>query len=346
MKNTYKSIAWMGGEKLEIIEKPIPIPGKNQVLVEIKAAGICGTDFHIIEGKNPQAKEPPLVLGHEFGGIIVGIGSNLNKSILGTRIISDSYIGCGDCKYCNSNESHLCEKGTSEVGVNTDGAWAEYIVVPYKNITKIPDNIEFSVVGAGCILNCPVAAIRKVNVNFGDTVVIIGDGPSSLVMVQLARLRGAKRIILSGHREERLKIGLMLGADEIVNTHNTDLEDAIKPMPKEDLPQVVIDAVGKDDTFSQALRIAGKKGRVLLFGLPGGPVNNLPIDLLLWKELTISGSTGAPDLWETAIKLLERGYLNIKPLISHRFRLEQATEAIKFINENPKKIVKAIFEMN
>lgn len=343
MGSMYKAAVWTDINKIEVMERPIPKPGSGEVLLKIKAAGICGTDFHILSGRHPEAR-PPLVPGHEFAGEVVDIGLGVDKNLLGTRVGSDSYIGCGECLYCISMRSQLCVKGTCELGINIDGGWAEYIVVPSRNLYRLPNDVEFFEAGVGCILNCPPAAIEKVRVEPGDIVLIIGDGPSSLIMIQIVLLKGASKVIVAGHRERRLSLALELGASHAINIYSEDLGEVLKLLPRG--PHVVIDAVGKSETFAMALSLAGREGRIHLFGLPEGHVDNIPLDMLLFKELTIVSSTGAPALWQTAMDYLSRGYLKVAPLISHRFSIEKAPESLDFIRNNPREVVKAIFEMS
>jgi L-gulonate 5-dehydrogenase len=338
----FKAVVWQGNGTLKVMEKAIPKPGPGEVLLRVKAAGICGTDLHILSGTHPEAT-PPLVLGHEFAGEVHTVGKGVDKALRGARVGSDSYKGCGECSFCRSEQRQLCERGTCELGVNIDGGWEEFVVVPSENLYYLPDGVSFWEAGAGCILNCPMAAVEMVGIYSGDTVLIIGDGPSSLVMVQLARLKGAVTIILAGHRERRLELALELGADVVVNTHRDKLEDAAESIRGE--LGVIIDAVGKTETLSTALSLAGKRARVHLFGLPLGLLGKLPMDRFLFKELTLTGSTGAPKLWDVAMEYLSRGLLRVEPIISHRFSIAQAPEAITFIQDNPQDVVKAIFEM-
>jgi L-gulonate 5-dehydrogenase len=352
----YRAAVWTGKNRVEVQEKPLKKPGPGEVLLKIKAAGICGTDMHILSGAHPHAK-PPLVPGHEFAGEIVETGSGVDKKLLGVRAGSDSYIGCGKCVYCLSGKVQLCDKGTREVGIDLDGGWAEYIVVPEKNIYRLPDDVEYFQAGAGCILNCPMAAVEMVGIKPGDTVLIIGDGPSSLVMLQLAGLKGAAGVIVAGHREKRLGIARQLGADFLINTHNRQLAEEVELFVMNAAargnmdscntgPDVVIDAVGKSETFNAAVSIAAKEGRVHLFGLPEGSLSDISMEAFLFKELKLTGSTGKPTFWATAMDYLSKGYLNVDPIISHRFSIDRAQEAIDFIRENPQDIVKAIFEYN
>jgi L-gulonate 5-dehydrogenase len=338
----FKTVVWKGNDTIEVMEKTIPKPGPGEVLLRVRAAGICGTDLHILSGTHPDAT-PPLVPGHEFAGEVHAVGEGIDPALRGTRVGSDSYKGCGRCVYCRAGQRQLCEHGTCEFGVHIDGGWEEFVVVPRENLYYLPDGVSFREAGAGCILNCPMAAVEMAGIGSGDTVLIIGDGPSSLVMVQLARLKGALTVIVGGHRERRLRLARELGADAVVNTHRHRLDDAAASIPGGF--SVIIDAVGKTETLSTALALTGKRARVHLFGLPVGLLGNLPLDRFLFKELTLTGSTGAPNLWDVAMEYLSRGLLRIEPIISHRFSIERASEAITFIRDNPQEVVKAVFEM-
>lgn len=342
MPDTYRAVVWTDINKIEVMQRPMLSPGPGQVVVKIRSAGICGTDLHILAGKHPEAK-PPLVPGHEFAGQVTDIGEGVDKTLAQARVGCDSYVGCGKCKYCVTKQRQLCEKGTCELGVNIDGGWAEYVVVPAENLYLLPEKVSFLEAGAGCILNCPLAAIETVKVAYGDVVLILGDGPSSLIMVQLAILKGASEVIVSGHRQRRLALALELGATRVVNTHTEDLTESIRSLPRE--PNVVIDAVGKSETLATALKLAGRQGRIHLFGLPEGPLNDLPMDEFLWKELTLKSSTGNPALWPTAMDLMSRGLLKVAPLISQRFSIEEAPEALNFIRNKRQEVIKAVFEM-
>jgi len=339
---TYRAGVWLGENRLEVVERPIPTPGPGKVLLGTKVAGICGTDLHILSGKHPEAK-PPLVPGHEFAGVVADVGEGVDRNLIGARVGADSYVSCGDCKYCRTKRSQLCEKGPRELGINLDGGWADCVVVPVENLYRLPEEVSFLEAGAGCILNCPMAAIEKVKVEPGDVVLIIGDGPSSLIMIQLALLKGASKVIVVGHRERRLSLAVEFGAYKAINTHTEDLREFIEEFAG--TPQVVIDAVGKAETLALALSVAGREARVHLFGLPEGPMDGLPLDILLFKELTVVSSTGAPSLWPTAMDYLCRGHLRVAPIVSHSFPIEKAPETLDYIRDNPKEIVKAVFEM-
>jgi L-gulonate 5-dehydrogenase len=338
----YRAVVWTGINTVEIEQRSLTSPGPGEVLLQLRAAGICGTDLHLLSGTHPQAK-PPLVPGHEFTGVVHGVGEGVDPSLKGVRVGADSYRGCGNCLFCASDNPQLCERGTTEYGINIDGGWQEYLVVPEKNLYVLPDSVSFVEAGAGCILNCPMAAVEMVHVQRGESVLILGDGPSSLVMLQLFRLRGAGSITVSGHRDVRLNLARKLGADSVVNTHKDELATALGT--RAGTFDVVVDAVGTSETLTQALILSGKRARVHLFGLPESPLTDLPMDEFLWKELTMTGSTGAPALWPSAMEQIQNGSLRVLPIISHRFTLDKAQEAVEYILNNQSKIVKAVFEM-
>ena len=342
MEYSNTAAVWKGVRQVELETREIGTPGTGEVLLRIKAAGICGTDFHILSGSHPEA-EPPLVIGHEFCGEIIDLGPEVPKDAAGKRVVADSYKGCGQCSYCLSGKKQLCQVRTWEMGVNEDGGWQKYCVVPYVNLFELPEAVSYSEAGAGCLLTCPPAAVEKVGISPGDTILIIGDGPSSLVMLQLARLKGAETILIAGHRKKRLDMAAALGCDAVVNTNENDLEGWLKDLGHD--PDVVIDAVGTSETFALGLRTAGREGRVHLFGLPVSPLTNLPMDMMLWKELVLTSSTGDPTYWPTALDLIAKESLSIKPLISHQFSIESAPDALEFIQSNPEEIIKAVFIM-
>ena len=339
MEKKYLAAVWDSTGDLRLEEKSLRPLNPGEVLLRVKAAGICGTDLHLINGEYPGCI-PPIVPGHEFSGLIEASGDEGNAWLAGKRVGCDSYIGCGKCVYCLNGQRQICTHGTRELGIHVDGGWAEYVIVPAENVYLLPDNVSYIEAGAGCILNCPFAAIESVNPGMGDFMLIIGDGPSSLIMLQIARLKGADPIYIAGHRAKRLALAESLGADRAINTHEEDIVSIMHNLDKE--PDIVIDAVGKAETFNWALNFAGTGARINFFGLPGKPLNGIEMEHFLFKELKLTGSTGNPAYWEPAIKLLSKGLLKVRPVIGHTFKLKEINEAISYIKENPEEVVKAM----
>ena len=335
----YLAAVWISKGVVRLEEKALRPLEPGELLLKVKAAGICGTDLHLIEGEYPNCV-PPIVPGHEFAGVIEAAGDEQDAWLVGKRVGCDSYIGCGKCVYCLRGQRQLCERGTKELGVHIDGGWADYVIVPVENVYLLPDSVSFNEAGAGCILNCPIAAVESVDVKTGDFLLILGDGPSSLIMLQIARLKGANPIFIAGHRAKRLALAEALGADVAINTHVDDIFTIMGGLGKK--PNVVIEAVGKSETLNWALRLAGTGARISFFGLPGAPLDGVEMEHFLFKELSLTSSTGNPSYWESAMKLLGMGLLKVAPIISHTFSLGEISEALEYINGNPEEIVKAI----
>ncbi len=335
----YMAAVWTGNNIVKLEKKTLRELGDNEVLIRVRAAGICGTDLHLIEGNFPGCL-PPVVPGHEFAGEIVKVGKSEDSTLIGERAGCDSYIGCGKCFYCLKDERHLCREGTCELGINVDGGWAEYVIAPADNVYILPKEVTYDEAGAGCILNCPMAAIEKMKVISGELVLIIGDGPSSLVMVQLAKLKGAGGIIVIGHRDKRLNLAKEFGADIVLNTQSNNISGFIDGLAER--PDVVIDAVGSSESFNLALEIAGTGTRIHLFGLPDAPLDKVNMQHFLFKELVLTSSTGNPSYWPVAMGYLSAGLLKIKPIISHKFNFRDIIKALEFIDANPQEIIKTI----
>jgi len=339
MNKQYLAAVWHSKGDVRPEEKRLRPLGPDELLMKVKAAGICGTDLHLINGEYPGCI-PPVVPGHEFAGVIEAAGDESNNWLIGKRVGGDSYLGCGACVYCLQEERQLCRRGVRELGVHLDGGWAEYLILPKENIYLLPDGISLEEAGSGCILNCSMAAVEKVGVHAGDFVLIIGDGPSSLVMLQLARLKGATTVVVAGHRDKRLKLAVQLGADEAIDTREHDVSAILDKYAKE--PDVVIDAVGKSETLNLAFKLVRKKGRIHLFGLPSKPLDGLSMEAFIFKEMTLTSSTGHPALWRSVTDYISKGLLQVKPLITHRFTLSEIEYALDFIRQNPNDMIKAI----
>ena len=336
-----KAAVWTGPGRIETRQVPDPAMDDGEVRVRLRAAGFCGTDVHIISGELKVAS-PPLILGHEFAGEVVEVGSRVRGVRVGTRAAVDSYLNCGRCEPCARGRKHIC-KSVTEYGVDRDGGWAEYVVVKPDQIHALPENVSYEEAAAMCVLNCPLASVRKVGIELGESVLILGDGPASLVFCQLVKLRGAGRVVLTGHHEHRLDLARRLGADHVLNTLGTHLEAAARDLLPGG-PQVVIDAVGSEETLQAALSLVRSDGRICLFGVPVRPLQ-VPLVHMVYKTLTMVSATGAPDLWEVGNSLVARGLVQLKPLITHTFPLERAMDAYELVRGRADRVIKVVFVM-
>lgn len=329
MKGTY----FLGAEKspkFEVRDMEFPeVLAPNQVLVKNMACGICGTDVHIYHGEKGSADvTPPVVLGHEFSGIVEKVGSAVTTVKPGDHVTMDPNMYCGKCRPCRMGRKQNCEH-LFALGVNVNGGFAEYSICPDTQCFKVNDDLDFDVAAMAEPLACVVHGIDQAAIVPGQTVLVIGGGAIGLMMVQMAKKVGAAQVILSEPVEMRRKIGLDVGADYAIDPINEDVPTRIKELTGLDGADVIIECVGKPFAVTQALSAAGLGCRILLFSVPGVDSKvEFPLFDIYKKELTIVGSIINPDTHQRAVNLLNSGELKIKELITHAYDLEHLDEAI------------------
>ncbi len=330
-----KRSVFYGVNDIRIENAARPSVKKNEILVEVKACGVCGTDVHIYHGERGSAEvTPPIVLGHEFSGIVVEIGEEVNNFKVGDKVTVDPNIYCGRCAYCRNGKKQLCES-LHAIGVNQDGGFQEYCVVPQTQAFLLEEFVSFEEGAMAEPVACCLHGIERSEIKEGDTVCVIGGGAIGLIMVQLAKLKGASKVILSEPVEMRRRIGLQVGADAVVDPASGNLKEQIKKVIGEDYVDVVIECVGRLAATRQAFEIAGKGAGILLFSVPEtGAEFPLPLFDIYQKELKISGSFINPDTHLRAVKLINSRKLQIAPIITHKYCLEEVNRAIQMQMSN------------
>ncbi len=343
MKGTY----FLGADHapiFEVREMEFGPLGPKDVLVRNKMCGVCGTDVHIYHGGAGSAPvEPPVVLGHEFSGVVEQVGSEVKGLKAGDHVTIDPNMYCGECRPCRMGRKQNCEH-LYAIGVNRDGGFAEYCVCPESQCFKINEDIDFEVAAMAEPLACVIHGIDLVNIQPGQNVLVIGGGPIGLLMVQMARLAGASTIILSEPIEMRRQIGLEVGADACIDPLHEDVCGRIKEITGSDGADVVIECVGKVFAAEQAFAAAGLGASVLFFSVPAVDAKApLPMFDVYKKELKIMGSMINPDTHQRAVNLINSGRLEIKKLITHTYDLAHLEDAIKMqmSSESIKVMVKA-----
>ena len=322
-----KAAVFYEKEKIVVEEVPVQEPGDYEVRIRVKAAGVCGTDMHIFAGAQGATQcEPPVILGHEFSGIVEKTGAKVTKVKVGDHVTVDPNISCGSCYQCRKGAPHYCENMVA-TGVNFNGGVAEYCTVLEKQVFILPEDMPFEA-GAMCEpLACCLHGIDLAEIQPGDGVVIIGAGTIGLIMLQLAKLTGAARVAVLEPMEERQKMALEIGADLAIDSIHSD--------PREELDKadfgsvdVVIECVGRKDSMAMAIDIAGKGGTAVLFGV-ADPDCEIPFSpyKAFQKELTVRSSFVNPMTQGRAVRLLSGGRLNILPLISDRISIDNIEEA-------------------
>lgn len=312
-------------EKQDVSIENVPVPQieKGQVLVETTACGLCGTDRHIFQGEAPA--EPPLIMGHEISGRVQETGSAISGLSPGTKAAVDPNINCGHCYHCHRGEINLCEN-LQAVGVTRDGGFAEYVAVPRENIYTLSEDTDLSLASLVEPLACCLHGMDLVDIAAGSRVLILGGGAIGLILAQLAKITGARTVVVSEPEPVRRKIATEIGLPSVV--HPDHLSDFLD---KERINKIdtVIEAVGRMDTFRQALKYARHGGQVLVFGVsPQKAVTEVSPFAIYEKELTIQGSYVNPFVTEQAVNLLESGDLNLEQLITTEVQLEEVPEII------------------
>lgn len=241
--------------KIENTEKPVPKHG--EILIKVMACGICGTDIHIFHGDEGAAATPSgTVLGHEFSGIAETVGEDVTGIHPGDRVCVDPNVLCGECYYCRSGLGHFCENMTG-IGTTVNGGFAEYCTVPSSQVCKIADTTSYEAAAMTEPVACCIHGIDMCSISCGDTVAVIGGGMIGMIMLQLAKLSGAGKLIMIEPVAEKRKIAAKLGADLCIDPISQDTGTVIKESGIERI-SAVIECVGKPSTMELAIKIAGK----------------------------------------------------------------------------------------
>lgn len=322
-----------GDGKLVIDEIPVPQPGPGEILVRVHRCGVCGTDLHIVRGNFP-APNLPLTLGHEFAGVVEGVGPGTDPALTGRRVTADINVACGTCFYCRNGEKLFCPT-IEQLGVHRPGGMAEYIVVPAANLYTLPDDMPFSSAAFIEPLACAIHGQNRARVQLADVVLIIGAGPMGMAHTMLARARGASKVITAETSPSRRAMAAK-HADHVIDPSSEDPAERLSELTEGRGPDVVIEAVGAPATYSLAIDLVRRGGTVLAFGAapPGATIELKPFDVYS-KELDIVGSyAGTYETWPQAICLITSGRVNPEPLIDSLWDLGQAPDAVESLVSN------------
>lgn len=313
------------GLKLEELNKPEI--ADNEAMVQVKAAGICGTDIPIIEGR----REVPdgLIPGHEFAGVVTEVGSAVKNFAVGDRVTASLVISCNQCTYCQTNAASLCPE-LVEIGIDRNGAFAEYVAVPEQNLHQLPKNVGFETAAMTDPLSAAYRAIQKAKIRSTDRVVILGSGPIGLFALQLSLLEGAKQVITVGRsRQYRLDVAHKLGSSGEVNLSQDSLYESVEYFTKGEMANVVIEASGDPEAIREALKILSKKGRVILVGIFHDQACLNPLRIVK-NEIEIIGSFCYTNKeFEECLGLFSPKRINTEEIITHRFSISNYKEALK-----------------
>ena len=315
-----------GPRDIKVEEVEMPVPGPGEVLIEVKAAGICGSDLHYHRSDAPSSPNGRIMGGHELSGRIAAVGEGVKNRKAGERIGVEPLLGCGQCQYCAMGHYHLCKKLT-----HPGGGFREYTVVVEEKVFPIPDNVSYDEAATLDCLAVGVHGVHCAGITVTDTVAVIGDAAIGLSTLEVARAAGARKLALTGHHERNLEIGKKVGADISINSSESNDVEEIMEFTNGEGCEVVFETVGGlTNTMDSAVKMVKTGGTIVVIGMFRNPV---PLDFgrLMRNEVNVAFSwsystwKGVPE-FVIALDMLARGKLDAESLITHRFPLDKISD--------------------
>jgi len=318
-KNTMKAAIFEGDGKLTLKEVPLPtIKNAQDVMIKVEAASICGTDIHILNMPPSHPANKGVILGHEYLGEIVELGSDVRGYEIGDRVVLDPNLFCGNCYYCKIGKPNMCENNTC-LGIFIDGGFAEYSVLPVSAIHKISKAVPTEVAIFAEPLACVANSMDKIKLNVGETALVLGAGPIGLYFIQMLKAAGAGKIIVAEISEFRTKYAYESGATIVINPLKDDLEKVIGEMTTDGV-DVGIDTVGT--LINDAIKYTRCGGRILLFGMNSHQNQEISQNTITRKDLTVIGNYVSTFRFSSTVKILESGLLPLEKLVTHKLSLD------------------------
>lgn len=333
-------------EKIEITQIPQPKPGPEEVQVKVRVVAICGTDVHIYQGFPLGIFQPklPLVLGHELSGVVSAVGKKVKNFKEGERVTVEANIGCGKCYLCRTGAYALCPE-VKVLSIHAHGGLAEYVVAPKTHVYHLPDKYDDEAAALTEPLAMAMCGYLRAPVMPGDMVAVLGAGTGGFCLAALAKMAGAEKVIMTGTRQERLKIGLAVGADVVINSRKEDAVKAVMHETNGHGADIVYEAAGVPDTFVQSVQVSAPRATISFYGVPTQPVNGFDFGMFLLKGLKMVSASGSPRCFASAVSVASLGRVNLRPLITHRFKLEETARAMSLVKNREDGVVKVLIKV-
>ncbi len=328
-----KAVVLEGANKFgpQMIDRPVI--GNDEILLKMKKAAICGTDIRILEGKKTKDVRYPSVIGHEMCGLIEEVGKDVKGYAVGEKVSIANVIPCGSCASCLSGRENACMNRTA-IGYQYDGGFEEYIRIPASciaagNVVKLPEHVSFT---AGALIEplaCCIRGLHNAGTGFNDTVLVVGAGPIGLMHIQLSKIAGASKVIVSEPNEFRRGKAKILGADVIVDPTKADLKKIVMEETGGLGVDVVIVAIGVPAIVQQNLELCKKGGTVCLFaGFAGTGESVISANTIHYNELNVCGSTAYKRSdYLAAAEMVKTGKINLDEIATHTYKLDEFVEA-------------------
>lgn len=312
-------------KKLKVAEAPEPVVGEDEALIRVQACGICGSDIHGYDGSSGR-RVPPLIMGHEAAGSVERIGSAVEGIEPGARVTFNPMLSCGECDYCRRDETNLCNSrkvlGVSCEEFKRDGAFAEFVAVPARNLYTVPDDVSFDHAAMTEPTTVAVHAVRRTPIKGGEIAVVVGTGMIGLLTVQALKVAGCGKVVAIDLAEEKLQLARELGADVALNPKNDNVLDAVNDLTGGNGADIAMEVVGATTTVKTSVDVVRRGGYITFVGNLA-PTVELPMQAVVTRELTIFGSCASNTEFPDSLNLLSEGRIKVEPFITARAALEE-----------------------
>jgi len=332
--------------KLEVADLPRPAVAEGEVLVEVAACGICGSDVHGYDGSSGR-RIPPLVMGHEAAGVVAEVGAGVSRFAVGDHVTFDSTVYCGECEYCLSGRVNLCDN-RQVIGVSTPdfrraGAFAEYVSVPERIVYKLPDAMSFAEAAMLEAVSVALHAVAVSNLKGGETALVIGAGMIGLLTLQAAKAAGCSRVLVADVDRTRLKLATEMGADEVILASGADLVRDVLQKTEACGVDLVLEAVGRDETVTAAVDAVRKGGTVTLIGNIT-PTVTLPLQKVVSRQIRMQGSCASSGEYPQAIELMSSGKIRVNSLITAVAPLSDGAQWFERLHSREPNLMKIVID--
>ncbi len=341
-----KALLLKNYKELELVDFPVPEFGPDELLVRVKACGICGSDIHGYDGSTGR-RIPPLVMGHEAAGIVEAAGANVKKFREGDHVTFDSTVSCGKCFYCSRGEINLCDNrqvlGVSCQEFRRHGAFAEFVVVPQNIVYHIPEKLPFE---HAALIEAVSVAVHAVNITpilLGDTAIVVGSGMIGLLVIQAIRLAGCTKVIAVDLDDAKLQVARELGADETVNPKAGDVQARLLELTGGQGAAVAIEAVGATEPIKTAIQGVRKGGMVTLVGNIK-PSVEIPLQVVVSRQIRLQGSCASSGEYPACIDLLAKGAIRVDPIISAKASLDEGVSWFEKLYDPKSQYMKVVLQ--
>jgi len=328
-----KALRIHGPLDMRLEEVPLPEIRESQVLIRVRAVGICATDIELYDGRMPYIRQGlsrlPLTPGHEWSGTVEQVGTAVGTLKTGDRVVGDISLGCGQCLNCLRGAYHLCDSRTELGVINEQGAFAEYIRSFGRHVYPIPDGLSFEEAAFAEPTATCVNALSRTGVRPGDRAAVFGDGVIGFLAAQVSRCLGASAVVLIARKPDHAPVAEALGI-QFVDSSQKDIQSEV-PRLLGGLPELVSECTGNPDALNQALHLTRPGGRFNALSITGAREVPVDVDYLVTRDIVMVGSLASPNAFPAALRLLASGAVKVSPLITKTYPLDRGVEAFEYV---------------